>query len=309
MEQFKEVLEELSLTSHNEEIPYILTPEEEQRHIERKIDSLKDHYKWLKKSDWIAFVSVEHREMKNAALEMEVNKIDWENKFDRHEYLSKMNALKFWDMKDVERRDAKMKAERDALMELELRCNYDYMLKLLSYNSQGLGKPLIVSPGNENYIKAVCYFLSKDPRFEKELGFSFRRGLLIRGNYGVGKTHIIRCVSNNELQPIQMKSMLDITQRLNETGEAEVNIYSRKKLYLDDVGTEEPTVNHYGTKINWFKNFIETQYTHESVYPRLIITTNCSFDEIEQKYGGRVRSRMAEMFNIINVSGEDLRKI
>ena len=79
-------------------------------------------------------------------------------------------------------------------------------------------------------------------------------------------------------------------------------------ICIDDVGTEEPIVNHYGTKINWFKNFIEGYYAQFNTYESIIITTNCSFQEIEQKYGGRVRSRMAQMFNVINVEGDDFRK-
>jgi len=78
-------------------------------------------------------------------------------------------------------------------------------------------------------------------------------------------------------------------------------------LYLDDVGTEEPIVNHYGTKINWFKNFIEMYYLKNKPFNKLIISTNNSFDEIESKYGFRVRSRIKDMFNIIDVQGKDMR--
>ena len=42
-------------------------------------------------------------------------------------------------------------------------------------------------------------------------------------------------------------------------------------------------------------------------FNKLIISTNNSFDELESKYGFRVRSRLKDMFNIIDVDGKDLR--
>lgn len=167
---------------------------------------------------------------------------------------------------------------------------------------------LICDENNAHYIKAICFFLSFDPRFQTELNYSFKKGILIRGDYGVGKTHIIKCVADNYLQRIALLSMLKISEQIKTDGEYNINYNNREKIYLDDVGTEETTVNHYGTKINFFKDFIEKTYDMPNMHNRLIITTNCSFDELEEKYGGRVRSRMAEMFNVIDVTGEDYRK-
>jgi len=76
---------------------------------------------------------------------------------------------------------------------------------------------------------------------------------------------------------------------------------------LDDVGTEEHTVNHYGTKISFFKNFIEKYYLQNKTYEKLVVSTNNSFNEMEEKYGFRVRSRIKDMFNIIDVTGKDMR--
>jgi len=78
-------------------------------------------------------------------------------------------------------------------------------------------------------------------------------------------------------------------------------------IYLDDVGSESTPVKHYGTDIHWFKDFIEVWYAKKHPFNKLIISTNLSKKQIEEKYGYRVRSRMEEMFNIIDVNGEDLR--
>jgi DNA replication protein DnaC len=98
--------------------------------------------------------------------------------------------------------------------------------------------------------------------------------------------------------------MIDISDEVREYGGFQAK---GKVVYLDDVGSEE-TVNHYGSKINWFKEFLESYYLNSTDFSRLIISTNCNFDQIQEKYEFRVRSRMKEMFNIIDVKGKDLRK-
>lgn len=171
------------------------------------------------------------------------------------------------------------------------------------------GKRLVYNDENSFYIKALCYFMSENPKFEDELNLSFKRGMMIRGDYGVGKTHAVKCISDNPLHPIRMYSMIKISKEVDRNGEFIIKSGKDSVIYLDDVGTEEAVVNHYGTKINWFKDFIETYYANYNTYNKLIITTNCSFDELENRYGGRVRSRLAEMFNVIDVKGNDFRKL
>ena len=137
------------------------------------------------------------------------------------------------------------------------------------------------------------------------MGFSLKKGLLIRGICGIGKTHTIRCVAANELHPIFMASMLEICDEVRIRGDYELPFFN--KLYLDDVGSEEPNVKHFGTNINWFKDFLELYYSKNRPFRNLMISTNNSFSEIEAKYGFRVRSRVKDMFNVVDVTGIDLR--
>lgn len=129
---------------------------------------------------------------------------------------------------------------------------------------------------------------------------------MIRGVSGLGKSYLIDCLKDNELYPIKVYSMLKITEQVQANGLFDLAIPSGK-IYLDDVGTEEPSVKYFGTTVSFFKNFIETFYTNPYIFNKLIISTNNNFDEIEGKYGFRVRSRIKDIFNIVNVSGSDLR--
>jgi DNA replication protein DnaC len=187
------------------------------------------------------------------------------------------------------------------------------MYQLMAWSSRNVyGKSLIVKDDKRGLdfsklITVLCFFVSKDERFEKELGYSFDKGLWIRGISGLGKTHLVKCISENGLNPILVISMLEIEESIRLNGHYSINPKNHKIIYIDDVGTEEATVKNYGSNINFFKNFIEGTYLRSKTFEHLIISTNNSFSEIEQKYGFRVRSRIKDMFNIVDIVGKDIR--
>jgi DNA replication protein DnaC len=185
----------------------------------------------------------------------------------------------------------------------------------MKFNSQHVyGKPLDETPDNLPVIKALCFFLSRDDRFFTDLKdgqgrpYDPLKGLLIRGASGTGKTHLVRCAEDNGLNPILTLSMIDITEAVKSEGKFQINQQGKQIIYLDDVGTEEASVKHFGTTNLWFKNFIETVYLRAKCYNHLIITTNLNFKSIEDQYGYRVASRMREMFNVIDLPGKDRRR-
>jgi DNA replication protein DnaC len=159
----------------------------------------------------------------------------------------------------------------------------------------------------KDYIRAICLLLSHDARFQAEMNLNFEKGILVKGKSGLGKTEIIRAISANPIRPIKIISILDICDEVKENGFCELN--TKERILIDDVGTEPEVINHYGTRINWFKDFIEKYYLHANGnFSKLLITTNLTGDDFEARYGLRVRSRMREMFNVINLAGNDLRK-
>lgn len=292
--------EQLCLTQPDSEPePYILTREEEEIVIANELETIKKNKTW-KMADMK--IHPEQILLKLAA-------IDWDKEIDKTEILKRANSSRHYEIWEKEQR---VKDKEEAIKkreELKKRCDAKYIFNLISWTSKNtFGKQLIVHDDNKKLITTLCFFLSNDERFESELGYSFKKGLLIRGVAGLGKTHLVQCASLNELNPVLVLSMIDITDWVKDQGEYIMDLKENKIIYLDDVGTEEPVVNHFGTKISYFKNFIELTYLKTTSFNRLIISTNSSFLEIEEKYGFRVRSRMREMFNIIDVAGKDMRK-
>ncbi len=283
-----------------EEEPYILTKEEEDHVVSNAILAAKRQMTWKMKG--LAY--------SDPQILLKVAEIDWNKEINRDELLKRSNSNKnYWLWEQKQREDEK-KAELDKQLKLKETWSAKTVFRLMKWTSENtFNKPLVVNESNKQLISALCFFISGDERFETELGFSFNKGLLIRGISGLGKTHLVRCVERNEINPILVLSMIEIADEVKQEGEYEIKLGNNKMIYLDDVGTEEATVNHYGTKINFFKNFIEMVYLRNvsKGFNKLLISTNNSFSEIEEKYGFRVRSRMRDMFNVLEVSGKDMR--
>lgn len=304
MEQPKKIgsLVETLLTTNfeQESEPYLLSKEEEEYVIANELLRLKQHMSWKMKG--LAFSDIQ--------IEMRIKEIDWTSQIDQENILNRANSNKNYEIWQAQQREKEKQDERKKEKDLKELWDAKNVYRLMKWTSEKVyGRPLIVNQYNRTLISAICFFVSGDERFETELKLDFRKGLLIRGISGLGKTHLLKCVAENDLNPIKIISMIEVADEIKQEGEYQINMGRNRIIYLDDVGTEEATVNHYGTKINFFKNFIETVYLRniEKGFGKLIISTNNSYSEIEEKYGFRVRSRMRDMFNVIEVKGEDMR--
>lgn len=295
----------LNLIDENQEPePYLLTKEEEDRVIAHEIESEKKYVKW----------KMEQVSMLKDQIEAKMAEINWEERIDRQAILQRTNSVKNHDVWLAEKHKKDKEEEVRLSKELQAHWNAKAMYNLMAWTSQNVfNKKLIVNDDNKGLITALCFFLSNDERFETDfdpkLKYSFRRGLLIRGISGIGKTHLVRCIEDNLLNPILTLSMVDVTDELRAYGEYDIELKGKRVIYLDDVGTEQTPIVHFGTHIHFFKNFIESIY-HKNVnngFRFLIISTNLSFQQISEKYGFRVASRMRDMFNVIDVSGKDMR--
>lgn len=281
-----------------DEEKYILSKQEEEAAISFAIESDKKHMAWK-----LARAGFSQQE-----IESRLSKETWMDEEKRARVLKQANSNRLYYIWQKEQREKEKADEQRKEAELKEKYSAKRMFGLMKWASENnFGKPLIVTEDNLKLIKALCYFISGDSRLESELGYSMGKGLLIRGISGLGKTHLVRCLEDNEWLPILVLSMIEVSDAVAKDGEFNIQLGDRKLIYLDDVGTEEATVTYYGTKINWFKNFVEMYYLRHRSYNRLMISTNNSFAEIEEKYGFRVRSRMKDMFNIVDITGKDMR--
>lgn len=275
---------------------YILTSEDEAKLVENAIESAKQLHIFRR-------VGVHTK----AEVDHQMAQINWDEQIDKAELFKRGNANKLHDLWQKNQRAKEKEEETQRLKLLQETWTAKKVYSQMCWASiNDYGKELIVDDDNKKLISALCFFISNDKRLVNDLSFSPNKGLLIRGAAGVGKTHLVKCAAKNAVKPIQVLSMIEITDEIRLEGGYEL-ITGDGIVYLDDVGTEEAPIQHYGTKINFFKNFIEKTYLNRSVFNGLIISTNLNWKGIEEKYGFRVVSRMRDMFNVIDVSGKDKR--
>lgn len=153
-----------------------------------------------------------------------------------------------------------------------------------------------------------------------EAALKENKGLYIFGKVGTGKTflcHVIRGKGWPNFTPVQsvpmilsrMKATFGTQSGLTETendiieelsGLGKNNSWSDATLFLDDIGTEKPT--------EWAQQnlclIIDQRYQNMK---KTIFTSNLSLDDLSEKLGERIASRIAEMCVIIELKGKDRR--
>lgn len=128
------------------------------------------------------------------------------------------------------------------------------------------------------------------------------RGLLCYGNCGRGKSLVCWKIIPLLIHHYHRKiiSCYDSQQMNADIDE----VKSKHLIYIDDIGTENVSVK-YGEKRLAFSEVVDEAEKRGKL---LIVTTNLSLDEIEQKYGERTMDRLVAITKRVKFLGESLRK-
>lgn len=201
------------------------------------------------------------------------------------EYLKKLNAPKEYP-----------KLNYDGLREKILKENPDYIL----------------DEDNTTIFEMLCMYFSGDESFEMQgEGFSLKKGIMLYGAVGCGKTSLMRMFSENTFRPFCITPCRKIADTYASEGAQALYYYSSAAKVMaqlnngfkeigrcyDDLGTENSKKN-FGNEVNVMQDVLYKVYDNNFI-GNFHLTTNIIGDEIQDFYGIRIRSRMREMFNVI----------
>jgi hypothetical protein len=158
------------------------------------------------------------------------------------------------------------------------------------------------------YLLLSMYFAG-DSEIEKH-GFKLKKGLLIFGPVGCGKTTAMGLFRRNPSKDFGLVSCLKVTEAFKKDGPEGIEKFYSQSYCFDDFGTET-SGKYFGNESNVLSDILLTKYESElSSGFKTYITTNLTPEQIEEGYGKRLRSRMKEMFNVIRFpsDSEDKRK-
>ena len=156
------------------------------------------------------------------------------------------------------------------------------------------------------------YFI-KDEEKCQSLDVDIKKGLLLTGPVGCGKTSFMKLLPH--IVPFERKYVVipsrNVTFSFNHLGYKTIEDFGDSGYFcFDDLGIE-PQGRFFGQDCNVLGEVLLSRY---EIFQRHGVkthgTTNLDADEIEERYGSRVRSRMRSMFNIIafNKTTRDKRK-
>jgi len=230
-------------------------------------------------------------------------------------------------LEDIKRQE-RIRQNREALMLVNKGFSFDQMFEYIKYRAKVLyenkvyTRPFEFDKSNKDIIELLCLYFANDPLFEKR-GFDLTKGICLVGVPGVGKSWLMKLFTKNPRNCFYIRDCKEISIAYQQNGGSVIDEYSfpikpavndssvfyqqEIGICFSDVGTED-IKNNFGNKSNVLADIFFNRYKNN--LPRILThaETNLSAEQIGEFYGQRIRSRFAEMFNWIVVSGNDRRK-
>lgn len=228
---------------------------------------------------------------------------------------------------NVHKRKIMIKAHKEQWTYEQLQLHVRQRIKQLPFR-------FVLDEHNNQVFHLLLQYFSNSPAFEENVyndmfgisrTFSLKKGILLYSKErGTGKSVLMSLFAQNRKNCFVNVSTKKISSFFEQSGDEIIARFSRPwvtetlpqfffqspvGICFDDLGDEE-IKSHYGNKENVMARILSTVYDEceeKNLFHYFHATTNLSGNELEQQYDKRVRSRLREMFNWIEVGGKDRR--
>jgi len=184
---------------------------------------------------------------------------------------------------------------------------YDFSKILIYLNAKGkllFGEKFKIYEEDRDIMLMLTSYFIKDNENCQKFGIDINKGILLSGPVGCGKTSLMKLLRHlvPHQRPYEMIPCRNVIFSFNHLGYKTIDDYGNTKFYcFDDLGVE-PSGKFYGTDCNVMGEVLLSRHELflQSKYKiKTHATTNLNAEELEERYGNRVRSRMRELFNLI----------
>jgi len=208
---------------------------------------------------------------------------------------------------------------------------YNYALSVGHNIGQQRKFDFVLDDDNKGVFNLLALYFSRNKKFEETQwfgeSFSLDKGICllspVRGN---GKTTLLDCFMYNKVGCFAKVNTKFMASQMEDFGPAQIKKYmwllpcpsNAMNFFQEDVGFhyddfgDEESVIHMGQRKMISSAIINSIYDfHRDDYQfhRFHISMNYKWSEYEQKFGSNTASRLAEMFNLIKVPGDNRRDL
>ncbi len=189
---------------------------------------------------------------------------------------------------------------------------YDFSKILIYLEAKGkllLGKKFMIHEEDRDILLQLCSYFIRDRVNCDKFGIDIDKGIMLSGPVGCGKTSLMKLLRHivPHQRPYEIIPCRNVTFGFNSIGFKTIEDFGDTKYFcFDDLGIE-PTGKFYGGELNVMGEVLLSRYElyQQSKHKiRTHVTTNLNAEELEDRYGNRVRSRMRELFNLIAFNKE-----
>ncbi|WP_252247093.1 ATP-binding protein [Clostridium sp. ZBS4] len=205
------------------------------------------------------------------------------------------------DKRRIEEEKRIQRENEEYIQHLKRKCMMDIKFKNSTFSNWN-------KTNNSKKVINICksYFINFDINYDENIG------MFLTGGVGIGKTYAVSSLANE----LMNKGTGVICTSINKLLRGIKNNYSKgisediilndissvPLLILDDLGTEQNT--------EWFTTmFYEIIDTRYRTNKPLIITSNLTIEQIENRYHKRINSRIFEMCVPVECGHGDIREI
>lgn len=182
---------------------------------------------------------------------------------------------------------------------------YDFE-KILIYldakGKQAFGEQFKIYKEDREILYKLTNYQIKDWTTCKKLGIDPKKGILLSGPVGCGKTSLMKLLRHitPHYPSYDIIPSRNVTFAFNHIGYSVIEQYGDRHFYcFDDLGVE-PTGRFFGKDCNVMGEILLSRHELYQKYRiKSHATTNLNAQELEERYGNRVRSRMRELFNLV----------